>query len=68
MNAGLEKIKFEEKFNRLISHYVDSYSRSQGIRQDDLTCGHIVINPEFLNHLPNDVKSQVEFLVKSANS
>lgn len=63
-----DRLKFEEKFNRLITPYVDSYTKSTSIRCDDIPTGHITIHPEFLNHLPKDIKSAVEALVIEANA
>jgi len=62
-----DKLKFEEQLSRLISPYVDCYTKSVSIRCDDLTSGHITMHPDFLNHLPEDVKFAVEVLVKEAN-
>ncbi len=57
---------FDEKFDRLVVNYVDSYIGKQPILTvEDNSL--ISVEPEFLNHLPADIQSALIILVRDEN-
>lgn len=57
---------FDQKFDRLVKCYVDAYQGKQPILTvDDNSV--ISVEPEFLNHLPSDVKTSLIVLVRDEN-
>lgn len=57
---------FDQKFDRLVNNYVDTYNGKQPILTvDDNSL--IIVEPEFLNHLPPGIKSSLIVLVNDEN-
>ena len=62
-----ERQILEEKIDTLIKLYAETYMGSEGIMTKDFQTGLISFNPQFLNHLPPDIKSSVELLLSKRN-
>ena len=58
---------FNQKFATIVNKYVDDYKGQQPIKTVDDT-GYVKIEPEFLKHLPIDIKAAIEDLVRQINA
>ena len=65
---SLEKQKIENQINELIVLHIKTYNGKQGIRITDIFSGQTYFESEFLSHLPSDVKSSLDVLVKRLNA